>query len=204
MGRPLIDITGQRFGRLIVIDHQYRDEKWRCRCDCGKFAYATGTDLRRGCTRSCGCLRAEAVASGLSRTHGMHGTPEYETWRGMRERCLNPNHGSYARYGGRGITVCASWENSFEAFLADMGPRLTGCTLDRINNDGPYSPENCRWATTIQQARNKSHHRLIEVDGQVMTASAFAETLGVGMWTVGRWLNKGLTAEQMRRRARAA
>ena len=160
-----LDLTGKRFGRLVVLHRDGstpgRDAAWRCRCDCGEVRTIRGQCLRSGHTKSCGCLHREFSSERLPRLatkHGMarHGRVAgiYKSWQAMRERCKNPRHHAYANYGGRGITVCERWE-SFENFLADMGPRPEGLTLDRIDNEGNYEPGNCRWATRLQQRHNR-------------------------------------------------
>lgn len=164
------DFTGRRFHRLTVVGFVGFREKlncgrikrmavWRCLCDCGKTADLQGTLIQSGRTKSCGCYRSEtSCANGKSTMrHGMHRTPEYNTWAGMIYRCTNPKSAIYKYYGGRGISVCGRWRDSFEAFYADMGPRPDGCSIDRINNDGNYEPGNCRWATQSEQTANQRH-----------------------------------------------
>lgn len=167
----LIEMSGQRYGRLTVL---YRDGgrgeavAWVCQCDCGNIVTRAGDKIRKGETRSCGCLVTDTLAARAGSNHPLYrhghaardGTPEYHSWRSMRIRCSDPAHRYYRHYGGRGITVCERWANSFEAFLADMGCRPSPKhTLDRIDNDGDYEPGNCRWATQSTQVRNSRHRR---------------------------------------------
>jgi hypothetical protein len=159
----ITDLVGQRFGRLVVVrfSHQtkHRRSMWWCLCDCGWSIAIDGGNLRGGNTESCGCLRSEVTAA-TSTTHGHAagaGTAEYESWCAMLAR-VRATTGRRARdYANRGISVCPRWE-SFENFLADMGSRPAGTTLDRIDNDGNYEPGNCRWATASQQNSNKRRH----------------------------------------------
>jgi hypothetical protein len=160
----LIDISGQRFGRLIVIaraNQRGQRPSWLCRCDCGKEITATSLHLRGGDTRSCGCFKRDRT----SQTHTTHGatrayqhTATYESWRGMRARCQYPKSNTYRYYGAKGIRVCDRWQ-SFANFLADMGERPEGMTLDRVNIDGDYEPGNCRWATPLEQTHNRRNSR---------------------------------------------
>lgn len=123
-------------------------------------------------------------------------TPEYNAWSSMKKRCLSPNSRNYASYGGRGITVCDRWSSSFEAFFADMGPRPSGYSLDRIDNDGPYSPENCRWADKWQQASNRRDNHLVEINGAVMTVTDAARQVGANVETVRTRLSRGWSIER--------
>lgn len=158
------DISGQRFGRLVVIEKTSRGTwsgahaEWSCLCDCGKLSQSVGKNLRRGSTKSCGCLRNDHPGNPPQHGHSSrtYRSPEYTAWGNMKERCTNSNHPQWKDWGGRGIIVCAEWLGSFEAFLRDMGekPHLS-LTLERINNDGNYEPGNCRWDTRLAQQNNR-------------------------------------------------
>lgn len=159
-------LPGQRFGRLevtAVIDATLR----QCRCDCGAVTTVARSNLTTGNTQSCGCLRREievVAARKHGATKGRRWSPTYNSWHGMLQRCLNPRNPRWADYGGRGITVCAEWQASFEKFLADMGERPAGMSIERIDNDGPYAKSNCTWATASAQARNRRNSRAARLE----------------------------------------
>ena len=151
----LIDLTEQRFGRLIAMRPVGKtaggEYIWGCICDCGNKHEVRGSSLRIGKTKSCGCLRKDHA-----RTHGQCGTPEYNSWSMLNQRCRDRNHDAYEYYGERGVSVCKRWIDSFENFIADMGPKSSPShSIDRIDNDGNYEASNCRWSTQSEQMRNQ-------------------------------------------------
>lgn len=187
------NICGQRYERLVA-EIYVGAGKWSCLCDCGNLTRVDGADLRRGKVRSCGCLQLEVARTGdCRRTHGMAGTPEYRTWTSMIRRCTDSSAEGYHRYGGRGITVCERWLSSVEKFVEDMGPRPPGTTIDRKNVDGNYEPNNCRWATDIEQANNTSTVILVTANGKTQSLGAWGRELGVSDKAIRYRLKKGMT-----------
>lgn len=180
------DIAGQKFNRLTVIRYvgsNYRgDAEWLCKCDCGNEIVTTGYRLRNGTTNSCGCLHKEITSKGkFHTTHGMHGSPEYSIWSDIKKRCnpKNKNNPKYRLYAGRGIKVCKRWHR-FENFLADMGVRPSPKhSIDRRNNNGDYTPDNCYWATDIEQANNKRSNVRLTWQGRTLTAAEWSREVSI-------------------------
>lgn len=199
--RPILDRSGQRFGRLVVTglaDRDYserRNHKWFCRCDCGNEKVANAALLTTGHTQSCGCLFRDALVK-RNTTHGLTKKYRraYRSWKDMRARCNNPNDSDYKDYGGRGIRVCSRWDD-FSAFIEDMGDRPSLMTIDRIDTNGNYEPGNCRWTDATTQANNKRNNRMVEYRGMVMTMQRLAEVTGVGRCTIAYRLKIGMDIE---------
>lgn len=188
------DLTGQRFGRLQVIERAPNRGKriyWVCHCECGTVHDVRQDDLRSGSTLSCGCHQYDKMTK-----HGMWNTAAYKTWRSMLRRCELPSAHAYALYGGRGIKVCERWHD-FLAFYADMYPKPSGAaSIDRIDNNGDYCPENCHWASRKEQSRNRSNNRIISYHGTERCVSEWAETLGMRVSALSERLRRGWTVEE--------
>lgn len=192
--RQVQDRRGLVFGRLTVIGPwSKRGQRifWLCQCECGNTKHVSWQNLNTGNTTSCGC-RLHAGK------HRMCKRPEYHIWQGIIYRCENHNAREYKHYGGRGITICASWRNSFESFLNDVGPRPSADhSIDRIDNDGHYEPGNVRWATTIEQLRNQRRNRLIFHDGETLTLAEWSERTGLGTRTIAYRLRAGWAEDRL-------
>lgn len=181
------DITGERFARLVALypipGSRISPRKWACRCDCGTISNVLTRDLLSGNTTSCGCYIRELHANRM-RTHGLAHTPTYNTWASMLARCNNPKSDKYNYYGGRGIKVCERWQH-FALFLQDMGERPSkGYSLDRLDNNGDYEPENCRWASKRTQSRNRNSNIVVEYQGLSLCLTEWAERLDVSYETL--------------------
>ena len=176
--------VGKRFFALVVLGYE-ANGKWLFRCDCGRVYRASFSKVRTGHAKSCGCGAQDPLPPRASMS-------EYTSWQSMKERCLKPSHKSYARYGGRGITICERWLNSFGNFYADMGPKPTPqYSLERKDNNKNYEPDNCMWALPIVQSRNNSLNRNITFNGETLCLAAWAERIGIRPASLSHRLNAG-------------
>lgn len=193
--------VGQRYSRLTVIanaEPRGRVRRVLCRCDCGteKEVDVSNLTSRHSPTRSCGCMRIERIRA-LRRSHGEGSasrtvTHEYRAWQAAKGRCFNTRNRRFADYGGRGITMCDEWRNSYPAFLRDMGRRPTRShSLDRIDNDGDYEPGNCRWATSATQTRNARSNVMVTALGETLCVSEWSERTGINRRTISARLRAG-------------
>lgn len=200
--KNFIDLTGQRFGRLVVVAYLGRRSNglWMTFCDCGNKSAVESGDLKRGHTTSCGCWKSEC-----RRTHGKCHTPEHYIWSTMIQRCENVKDKSYARYGGRGIRVCERWRRSFADFLTDMGQRpalpntpagRATVSIDRIDNNAGYFPENCRWTTSPENSRNTRQNVIFEFNGQSNCIAAWADKFSIKYSTLLERLRRGWSIER--------
>lgn len=197
MAMTIKNMTGKRFGLLTVVcregSHQVSGgATWLCHCDCGSEKVIEGRLLRNGTTNSCGCLQKKNGT-----THGHSNDPTYYSWRAMLKRCNNEKHVAYKNYGGRGITVCHRWQDSFVSFLTDMGERPSlQFSIDRIDSDGNYEPGNCRWATSDSQSRNRRNNVRLTLNGVTMTAAEWARKVGICQTSLQKRLKKGWPVEE--------
>jgi hypothetical protein len=202
--RPPVDMAGSKYGRWLVVSHYGRGDKaqhlWNCICDCGTERLCEGSALKSGNTKSCGCAQREAAAivCEAKKTHGVSkDAPEYYVWASMKQRCTNPNVRNWLDYGGRGISVCDRWLQSFENFYADMGSRPSDAhSIDRIDNDGNYEPSNCQWVLSKAQCSNRRNNIMVEYFGRQMTLKQATALSGVKYSTARMRIKKGWSAER--------
>lgn len=195
LGKNAIDLTGQKFGRLKAISPSGRDKHgsalWNCQCDCGNTCIVLAGNLRSGKQKSCGCLRHR---SPWNRTHGDSASGRlYRIWTDMKTRCYNPHRKAYKDYGGRGILVCDEWKSNYESFKAwaVLHGYSDKLSIDRIDNDKGYYPDNCRWATKQEQANNRRSSRIIEFHGKKLTVAEAAREVGIDYHTFIEKLDSG-------------
>lgn len=208
MPKPIHFDAGTVIGRLTVLERLAVEGRshFRCKCECGVIVIVLGSNMKRGDTRSCGCLHRDQLVK-RSTTHGSRYRAEYLSWAGAKGRCFNARNKYFARYGGRGITMCDRWRYSFATFLADMGSRPANAELERINNDGAYEPSNCRWASRTEQVRNRSTTRRLTWMGVTRTLAEWASHCHLDVDTVENRYELGWSPEriltQPKRRSRA-
>lgn len=199
MSRKTPDIAGVKFGRLTALSRAETKDKnhayWNCKCDCGKTITARTSHLKTGFVSSCGCYKSESSAIRQYK-HGDVYSPTYGAWASMKSRCNNPSQNDFNLYKGRGITVCERW-NDYRNFLEDMGHKPAGTSIDRIDNNKGYFPENCRWATAKQQARNKRNNRFILLNGDNKTVAEWSEITGLNYGTIISRLRLGWSSDQV-------
>lgn len=195
------DLTGERFGRLVIIAYKgqnaQKNSVWICTCDCGGRTETTTRCLRSGDSKSCGCIRKENVVRRFTK-HGMSRSPEYTAYRHMIDRCQNANNKYFSYYGGRGISVCEKWKQGFEYFFQDMGRRPEGASLERCDVNGDYTPKNCRWALTWhEQMQNKRNNALLTHGDETLCITEWARRYGVPKSTALARAQRGLPFEQV-------
>lgn len=195
-------LVGKRFGRLTVVSYfgktEYGSLKWNCQCDCGNEVVVFGNLLKSGHTQSCGCLSRESIKK-RSTTHGGSDSRLYRIWHGMKARCFRTTDQNYCRYGGRGITVCNEWKTDFKAFYdwAISHGYADDLTIDRIDNDGDYCPENCRWVGAKTQCNNKSTNTRLTANGETHTVAEWAEILNTNDTTISARISRGWPEEKI-------
>lgn len=194
------DISGVRFGTLVAESRISQSKngtwKWSVACDCGQKEVVFITQLTSGMKVCCGTCRNEITRKQRT-THGMTKTREYQSWKAMKARCYNPEASHYDQYGGRGIKVCDQWKESFEQFLKDMGLRPVGTSLERIDCDGDYKPDNCKWATAKEQASNRRNNATIDFNGEVLTVAEWSRRAGISTSTLLWRMRQGWSPEKI-------
>lgn len=192
--KTFVNLTGKKFSRLTVLSYAGKkgaSSAWNCVCECGQRRSVTISNLRSGRTKSCGCF-----AQGRNRTHGKARTPVHRAWLSMRDRCLRPKSSAFVDYGGRGISICKEWD-TFEGFFADMGDPPEGFTIERVDVNGNYNKQNCRWADRTDQARNRRNCKFFTIEGKKVRAKEVAEILGVKYKTIMARIKYGWTDEEI-------
>ena len=193
-----IEMLDKQYGRLTVKSEAGRvggHLSYVCLCDCGQETTVSGPNLRNGTTKSCGCYRAENTTQRLTK-HGLSRSIEYKTWTGMHRRCYEETDKNYSRYGKRGIGICERW-HSFENFYADMGNKPAGMSIERIDNNKGYSPDNCRWATKVEQSKNRRLTINLTYNGITMCLKDWSRKIGKPYTTMQLHYKNGYSTEQI-------
>lgn len=200
------DLTGQRFGRLVVIkrveNNKRQEVQWLCQCDCGNTKVVCAAHLKKGNTFSCGCLKRERSVQQL-KTHGLSYTRIYGVWAGIKYRCYNANQKQYKNYGGRGITMCDEWKNDFKVFYDwaiahgyDEKASKGECTIDRIDVNGNYEPSNCRWVNNTTQQNNRRNNCYLTYNGETHTTAEWGKILNISVMALNHRIERGWTIER--------
>lgn len=202
MSKPRLSLEGETFGKLTVLSkvepHRHRT-KFTCACECGNTTIVVGSDLKTGNTTSCGCVKkTTGLTSNLKHGAASRMTGAYRSWRSMKQRCTNENSPNWKTYGGNGVTVCSKWLESFDNFIADMGERPEGYSLERMDVTKGYSPENCKWIPLKDQCKNKRNTVLYEVEGVVMTQADTARFLNLHASTLTKMRRSNSLPENIR------
>lgn len=201
-GRKAKDLTGQKFGRLTVVERSCNSNKdrnvyWICRCECGNYTVVQGRNLRNGKSKSCGCFMRD-YAKHAKTKHGLHKSRLYRIWYDMKKRCYSKTESTYEHYGGRGITICSEWLNDFMSFYswAMSNGYADNLTIDRIDVNGNYEPSNCRWATMKEQGNNKRTCIYLTHNNETHTLTEWAEITGLNPNTLYKRIRKGWSVEK--------
>lgn len=203
-----VDISNQKFGRLLVIERTKNVSSktaWKCLCDCGNIAYVTTSNLTCNRIKSCGCIKREMLKN-RNITHNQRHTQLYEVWKAMKQRCYNPKSQAYNNYGARGIKVCQEWLNNFQSFydwsygngynLNNQNDEKNKLTIDRIDVNGNYEPNNCRWVNRKEQANNMRHTKHITINGETKCLAEWCRVLNVNRWTYHNRIKNGMSPEE--------
>ena len=195
-----LDLAGKRFGSLTAIKRETSQNgktMWFCACDCGNTMYVITSNLTSGRVKSCGCLKIKKLIE-RSTTHNQRHTKLYEVWKSIKQRCFNPNNSSFKNYGGRGISMCNIWRSDFASFFewSMKNGYNIGLTIDRINNDGNYCPENCRWVDRHIQANNTRSNKFITINDKTDTLSNWVKFYNISYDIYYRRIKKGLSEQE--------
>lgn len=208
--RETEDLVGQKYGRLTVVERApnhvaksgVESIAWKCVCECGNETVVNSRDLKTGNTKSCGCLKADWIKENTK--HGMHDSRLYHVWEGIKNRCCNENSGMYKNYGARGIKICKEWAEDFLSFYSwamsngyDESASFGECTLDRIDNNGDYSPENCRFVSVKEQARNTRRNKMVSYNNETKCLSEWCEEFNLNYKRTLYRINKGLSLKEI-------